>query len=202
MQLHSSAHAAPRAPRAARQQQGSRQHACKIVCRASATSASSTTFGQQTPLTPEQVQKRQKQLQDLVQESVKIGLETGAWFCCGVAVGGCKAAEPESRRGHHSLDTTSSWLIVHVSGLELCKHVCYSSLLAQHTCRTAVDIPLKTHTSSSVHPMCCFPALSTPHRSQRFHQESSGSQCSCNAGSGANPAGAAGPPTDRAAQAV
>lgn len=80
MQLHSSAHAAPRAPRAARQQQASRQHACKIVCRASATSASSTTFGQQTPLTPEQVQKRQKQLQDLVQESVKIGLETGAWF--------------------------------------------------------------------------------------------------------------------------
>jgi hypothetical protein len=26
------------------------------------------------------VQKRQKQLQDLVQESVKISLETGAWF--------------------------------------------------------------------------------------------------------------------------
>jgi hypothetical protein len=48
------------------------------VCRASATSASSTTFGaQQTPLTAEQVQKRQKQLQDLVQEAVKISLETG-----------------------------------------------------------------------------------------------------------------------------
>lgn len=55
------------------------------MCRASATSASSTTFGQQTPLTPEQVQKRQKQLQDLVQESVKIGLETGG------CVGGCSS---------------------------------------------------------------------------------------------------------------
>lgn len=55
-----------------------RQHTCRIVCRASGASATSTTFGQQTPLTPEQVQKRQKQLQELVQESVKLGLETGA----------------------------------------------------------------------------------------------------------------------------
>lgn len=64
-----------------------RQTTCRVVCRASASSAASTTFGgQQTTLTPEQVQKRQKQLQDLVQEAVKISLETGGlvWVVSGV----------------------------------------------------------------------------------------------------------------------
>lgn len=86
MQLHLRSKSRPGCSAAAGKHQHSssrtaqRPSAVRVVCRAS--SASSNPFTgqqqqQQTPLTPEQVAKRQKQLQDLIQETTKLAIETG-----------------------------------------------------------------------------------------------------------------------------
>lgn len=74
--LHRSTHSFTSAAGARHTTARHRNATCRVVCRATATSAPST-GQQQTPLTAEQVAKRQKQLQELVQESIKITMETG-----------------------------------------------------------------------------------------------------------------------------
>jgi hypothetical protein len=170
-----------------------RQTTCRVVCRASATSASSTTFGgqQQTPLTAEQVQKRQKQLQDLVQEAVKISLETGGLVLSGVY---CSWLE-------HEPDVTDMctfsvlcmvWQVFCIcklsSACNCSQSMAYYDRLRSGGCPSTVSVggvrSVRKQRVQKIKSICLAPLLSLC-RPEGVCQEPAGRQCSCYSSPGA-----------------